>query len=316
MAKRQLTIISGAGINLGISKVCPEANELLGFTYQKISQSVYRKVSEEIQRMFPQDSFDYILGGLLTVNLAIEKTKRDLKRFKMDEDVFAEIFKQSDIQASIADALTQIEQSLRISLEQMLGVVKIFQPVIERLANEYDSINYFTLNFDRIFDHMLLGPGYRRGKDCTDFWDSRGRLRTDADAKIKIFHLHGDLTYKPNKQTRYSDNTSRWPVLVVGDQEVKRGIIASNPALLFYTQQFRAVCDSRDGIDENNLAIVGFGFREEDEHIVKQLRHGIDKKIFDNKHLFDINNTLDGVCVDHHWANAKEMSLLDFLGKL
>jgi hypothetical protein len=82
---RQLTIISGAGINLGISKACPEANELLSFTYQKISQSVYGKVSEHIQKMFSPDSFDYILGGLLTVNLAIEKTKRDLKRFKVNE---------------------------------------------------------------------------------------------------------------------------------------------------------------------------------------------------------------------------------------
>jgi hypothetical protein len=313
---RQLTIISGAGMNLGISKACPEANELLGFTYQKISQSVYRKVSEDIQKMFSSDSFDYILGGLLTVNLAIEKTKRDLKRFKVNEEAFAELFKQSDIETSIADALKQIEQNLRISLKQMLEVVEMFQPAIEKLVNEYDSINYFTLNFDRIFDHMLLGPQYRRGKYCTDFWDSRGRLTVDATAKIKIFHLHGDLTYKPNKQTRYSENAYRWPVLVVGDQEVKRGIIASNPALLFYNQCLKKVCTSKNGIDENNLAIVGFGFRKEDEHIVKQIKYGVDNKVFDNVHLFDVNNTLDGVCSDHHWAKANEVSIIDFLGNL
>lgn len=313
---RQLTIISGAGINLGISKACPDANELLGFTYQKISQGVYRKVSAEIQEMFSPDSFDYILGGLLTVNLAIEKTKRDLKRFKMNEKAFAELFKQSHIEKSIESALEQIERDLRISLEQLLDVVKIFQPAIGKLAEEYDSINYFTLNFDRIFDHMLLGPQFRRSQDCTDFWNSRGELNKQADAKIKIFHLHGDLTYKPNKQTRYSKNGYRWPVLVVGDQEVKRGIIASNPALLFYNQRLRAVCDKRDGIDENNLAIVGFGFREEDEHIVKQIKHGIKNKVFDNINLFDVNNTLDGICVDHQWVKANENNLIDFLGKI
>ena len=313
---RQLTIISGAGINLGISKACPDANELLGFTYQKISQSVYRKVSEEIQRMFPQDSFDYILGGLLTVNLAIEKTKRDLKRFNIDEQAFSEIFKQSDIDSSIAEALQQIEASLRLSLKQMLEVVEAFQPAIGRLVNEYDSINYFTLNFDRVFDHMLLGPKYRRKEYCTDFWTYKGELNTLADKKIKIFHLHGDLTYKPNKQTNYSENTSRWPVLVVGDQEVKKGIIASNPALLFYNNRLKQVCNSREGITENNLAIVGFGFREEDQHIIKHVTHGIENKIFDTMHLFDVNNTLEGMCEDHHWSKANEMSLLDFLGKL
>jgi hypothetical protein len=313
---RQLTIISGAGINLGISKACPEANELLGFTYQKISQGVYRQVSEEIQKMFPEDSFDYILGGLLTVNLAIEKTKRDLKRFNIDEQAFAEIFKQSHIEDSIADALKQIEQSLRISLKQMLEVVEAFQPAIERLSNEYDSINYFTLNFDRIFDHMLLGPKYRRTQYCTDFWTYKGELNREANEKIKIYHLHGDLTYKPNKTTKYSENAYRWPVLVVGDQEVKRGIIASNPALLFYNNCLKKVCSNRDGIDENNLAIVGFGFREEDEHIVKPIKHGIENMVFDNKHLFDVNNTLDGICDDHQWFKAHEMSILDFLYKI
>jgi hypothetical protein len=313
---RQLTIISGAGINLGISKACPEANELLGFTYQKISQGVYRKVSAEIQEMFDPNSFDYILGGLLTVNLAIEKTKRDLKRFKMNEKAFADLFKQSHIERSIERALEQIEQDLKISLEQMLGVVKTFQPAIGKLAEKYDSINYFTLNFDRIFDHMLLGPQYLRRQHCTDFWNHKGELNKDAKAKIKIFHLHGDLTYKPNKQTKYSKNGYRWPVLVVGDQEVKRGIIASNPALLFYNQRLRAVCDNRNGIDENNLAIVGFGFREEDEHIVKQIKHGIKNDVFDNVHLFDVNNTLEGVCIDHQWMKANEKSLIDFLSAI
>jgi hypothetical protein len=316
MTKRQLTIISGAGINIGISKACPEATELMDFTYQKISKSVYRKVSEDIQRMFSPDSFDYILGGLLTINLAIEKTKRDLKRFDMNEEAFAEIFMQSALEASIADALKQIEQSLRISLEQMLGVVEKFQPAIEYLSNQYDSINYFTLNFDRVFDHMLLGPKYRRTQYCTDFWTYKGVLDKNADKKIKIFHLHGDLLYKPNKVTSYSENAYRWPVLVVGDQAVKRGTIASSPALSFYNKRFAQVCEAKGNYTENNLAIIGFGFRKEDAHIITNIKKGINGKVFDNIYLFDIDNTLDGICDDHHWTKANEMNLIDFLGKL
>jgi hypothetical protein len=198
----------------------------------------------------------------------------------------------------------------------MLEVVEVFQPAIERLAMEYDSINYFTLNFDRIFDHMLLGPKYRRAQNCTDFWTAQGILNKDADAQIKIYHLHGDLTYKPNKQTKFSKNPYRWPVLVVGDQEVKNGIIASNPALLFYTKRLQQVCQSRDGIEANNLAIVGFGFREEDEHIVKQIKNGINKDVFDTISLFDVNDTLAGLSDKHLWTKADNASIIDFLGCL
>lgn len=104
--------------------------------------------------------------------------------------------------------------------------------------------------------------------------------------------------------------------MVVGDQEVKRGIIASNPALLFYNQRLRATCDQRNNFDENNLAIIGFGFREEDNHIVKQIKHGIAQNVFDDIHLFDINNTLDGTSKNHKWTNAKDYSLIDFLGTI
>jgi UDP-2,3-diacylglucosamine pyrophosphatase LpxH len=313
---RQLTIISGAGINLGISAACPEADEMLNFTYQKISQSVYSRVSDEIRAMFLPDSFDYILGGLLTVNLAIEKTKQDLKRFNMDEKAFAELFKQSDLQASIISALGQIEDQLTISLKQMLGVVEKFSPTIEKLSERYDSINYFTVNFDGIFDHIIYGPKYRRATNCTDFWTSKGILNKAADKKIKVLHLHGDLRYKPNKKTQYSENAYRWPVLVVGDQEVKRGIIASNPALLFYNQRLKAACEAKNGYEENNLAIVGFGFREEDEHIIKYIKHGIKENVFDNIYLYDPQDRLEGVCNGHRWTRADQTSLLNFLGDL
>lgn len=319
---RQLTIISGAGINIGISKACPEASELLGFTYHKISQSVYRTIREEIQRMFTPGSFDFILGGLLTVNLAMEKIKRDLKRFEMDEEAFADLFRHTDIQDSIANALQQIEQSLTISLGEMLGVIKKFQPAIESLADQYDSINYCTLNFDSIFDHMLLGPKYCRGGMCTDYW-SKDELKTDSDARIKIFHLHGDLRYKPNKtnkRSRVGDKEYRWPVIVVGDQQVKRGIIASNAALSFYNNRFKAVCDpkgdDRKNYAENNLAIIGFGFRDEDTHIVNNIRQGIAGGVFNNISTYDLEDKLVGLCEGYNWAKADETNLIDFLSAL
>jgi|GEM_PF-2331482 len=322
MGQRQLTIISGAGINLGISKSCPDAKDLLGFTYQKISQSVYLKIREDIQRMFKPDSFDFILGGLLTVNLAMAKIKSDLKRFNMNEEAFADLFRHSDIQDSIAKALQQIEQSLTIPLDELLGALKKFEPAIQSLADQYDSINYCTLNFDSVFDHMLLGPKYRRMGMCTDYWGNNG-LKKNVDARINIFHLHGDLRYKPNKinkKSRQVDEEYRWPVIVVGDQQVKRGIIASNTALSFYNNRFKAICDpkgaDRKKYEENNLAIVGFGFRDEDTHIVSNIRDGIKGGVFDNINTYDREDKLIGLCEGHNWANADEHDLIDFLSSL
>ena len=167
---RQLTILSGAGINLGISNACPEADEMLSFTYQKISTSVYAIIDPEVKAMFTPESFDYILGGLLTINLVIEKTKVDLKRFKMNEGAFAELFKQSRLQTSISSALSSIENQLTISLGQILGVIDKFRPAIDNLFENYDSINYYTVNFDGIFDHILYGKNYARSQNVTDFW--------------------------------------------------------------------------------------------------------------------------------------------------
>ena len=63
---RNLTILSGAGINIGVSQACPFADEMLNFSYQKISTNVYTRISPEIKALFSPESFDYILGGLLT----------------------------------------------------------------------------------------------------------------------------------------------------------------------------------------------------------------------------------------------------------
>ncbi|MEZ5700699.1 MAG: hypothetical protein R3E42_00025 [Burkholderiaceae bacterium] len=44
----------------------------------------------------------------------------------MNEAAFADLFRQSDLQSSIANALDQIENQLTISLGQMLNVVTAF----------------------------------------------------------------------------------------------------------------------------------------------------------------------------------------------
>lgn len=313
---RQLTIISGAGINLGISAACPDADEMLNFSYQKISKSVYSRVDPAIKEMFSPESFDYILGGLLTVNLAIEKTKEDLKRFNMNEEAFVNLFKQSNLQSSIIGALGQIETQLTISLRQMLDVVERFSPPLDQIIENYDSVNYFTVNFDGIFDHVIYGANYRRSKQVTDFWTAYGKLDPGAQKKVKIFHLHGDLRYKPAKKTKNYTPPYKWPVLVVGDQDVKKGTIASNEALLFYNKKLKSVCESRDEFNENNLAIIGFGFREEDDHIVSKIKHGITSKTFDSVSIFDPEDKLAGISESHSWTRPGDASLIEFLSKL
>lgn len=313
---RQLTLLSGAGINLGVSEACPDADEMLNFTYQKISTSVYSRIDPELKAMFTAESFDYILGGLLTVNLAIEKTKLDLRRFKMDEAAFANLFKQSHLQLSIVGALESIENQLTISLKQMLNVTEAFAPAVNHLFGTYDSINYFTVNFDGIFDHIIYGRNYQRQNKVTDFWRGNGSLNHDIDRQMKVFHLHGDLRYKPFKKTKLNNPPYRWPVLVVGDEEVKKGIIASNESLRFYNNRLKAVCESRGEVTENNLAIIGFGFRQEDEHIVTKIRGAIDAKIFDNIYLFDLEDKLSKISQDHNWIRPSDQSLIAFLGSL
>lgn len=313
---RQLTIVSGAGTNIGVSHACTFADEMLNFTYQKISTSVYSRIAPEIKALFSPESFDYILGGLLTVNLAIEKTKQDLRRFQMNEEAFADLFRQSHLQSSIASALDQIENQLTISLGQMLNVVMAFNPTIDKLASSYHSINYFTTNFDGIFDHILYGPRYSRGKQVTDFWKHDGSLNHQASQQIKIHHLHGDLRYKPFKKTQYNNPPYRWPVLVVGDQEVKKGLIAGQESLRFYNNRFRHATENRDGIQENVLAVIGFGFRSEDEHIVSRIRSGIQSNVFDKVFLFDPDDKLNGICTGHTWVSPHSENLISFLDRI
>jgi len=313
---RQLTILSGAGVNLGISNACPEADEMLSFTYQKISKSVYSMIDPDLKAMFTSDSFDYILGGLLTVNLAIEKTKANLSRFKMNEKAFTDLFRQSNLQVSIAAALDSIQHQLTISIPQILGILDKFAPSIDKLFEKYDSINYYTVNFDGIFDHLLYGRKYCRGGNVTDFWWPNGTLDPKIMRKVKIFHLHGDIRYRPFKKTKENNPPYRWPLLVVGDQEVKMGIITSNESLRFYNNRYRNTCENREGYSENNLAVIGLGFREEDEHITSRIKHGITNNIFDKISLFDIEDRLSGITTSHNWILPSAQPLTSFLSDI
>jgi hypothetical protein len=310
---RQLTIVSGAGINHGVANECPFADELINFTYQKVSQSVYQRVAPEIREMFSQESFDYILGGLMTVNLAIERTKQDLRRFNMDEKAFSSLFKQADLQNSIIAALDQIENQLTVFLGQMLKVVNHFNASIDHLKNSYNSVNYFTVNFDGVFDHIIYGERYARGGDATDFWNGQGGINRDINRQFKIMHLHGDLRYKPFKRTKYNNPPYRWPVLVVGDGEVKKGIIASNEALRFYNQRLRDEFESRGDVIQKNLLIVGFGFRDEDDHIVSKIKGGIASGVFDDIVVYDFDDKLSGLSRPYRWVRPDQQGLCDLL---
>jgi hypothetical protein len=311
---KQLTILSGAGINMGISAAFPDADQLLGLTYQKVSVAVFERLDNNIKALFTPESFDYILGGLITVNLAIEKTKQDMKRFKVNERAFMELFRQTDLQKSISEALRQIEEQLTISLDQMLGVVDLFSPAINRLAAKYDSINYFTLNFDAIFDHILYGRHFSRVNGITDFWYPSGDLNKNSNRPIKIFHLHGDLRYKPFKKTSKNKPPYEWPVLVVGDNEVKMGVINTNDSLRFYKSRFEESCAMRGEYTQNDLAIVGFGFRPEDAHIVEPLMYGLHHSTFDKIAIYDVVDHLAEKGPDQYgWTEPREHNLVQFL---
>lgn len=312
---RQLTILSGAGLNMGISAAFPQADQLLGLTYQKVSLAVYSRLSDDLKALFSPESFDYILGGLITVNLAIEKTKQDMKRFRVNEQAFTNLFRQSDLQAGISQALVQIEDQLTISLHQLTAVVEQFSPSISALFEKYDSINYYTLNFDAIFDHIVYGRYFRRGRMITDFWWPSGELDIRANRKCKIYHLHGDLRYKPYKKTSRNNPPYKWPVLVVGDHEVKMGVINSHESLRFFNTRYRETCSMRGDFQQNDLALIGFGFRDEDRHIIEPLMYGLNHGVFDQIAIFDMVDQLRDRCeAQYGWCDPREYTLLHFLG--
>ena len=311
---RQLTILSGAGINMGIAGVVPQAYDLPRLTYREVSHAVYNLLAPQVRAMFQPESFDHILGGLMTVNLAIEMAKQDMRRFNVNEQAFAELFMQTQLQHSVGNALTQIEHQLRISWEQMMDAIDAFDPAIEALMAKYDSINYVTLNLDAIFDHILLGRNYKRGAHVTDFWARNGGLNRVVNRKIKIFHLHGDLRCKPTKKTDMHNPPYAWPVLVVGDQRAKASMIGASEYLQFFNGSFEYLVGNRDPYLQNDLAVIGFGFREEDVHVVNPLVRGIHSGVFNSISNYDVENHLTPRCaVQHSFSDARQFSLIDYL---
>ena len=52
MKMKTLNILTGAGVNLAVSKQNPEIEDLIGFTYQSISKSVYEDLEDKWQNIF------------------------------------------------------------------------------------------------------------------------------------------------------------------------------------------------------------------------------------------------------------------------
>lgn len=312
---RQLTILSGAGINMGLQGVCPEADALLQLAYGHVSDTVYARLPQHVQQVFAPHSFDAILGGLITVNLAIENTKIEMRRFGVNEQNFADLFHQSTVQNTIIEALIAIERQLFIPLEQLLAILDRFGPTMDALFQQYDSINYYTVNFDAIFDHIMYGRrnGWRMA-NITDFWGAGGQLNTGAQARGKIFHLHGDLRFKPFKETNYNNPLVKWPVLVVGDQRVKQDTINSHDALRFYNQQFMQFCAGPGAYTtRNDLAIIGFGFRPEDDHIRTPIWNAMMNGTFSRIAVFDRIDHLGNTPFQKEFWNAEQANVLQFL---
>lgn len=314
---RQLTILSGAGINMGIAGVVPQASDLPRLTYREVSNAVYNLLPAQLQAVFQPESFDYILGGLMTVNLAIETVKQDMRRFNVNEHAFAELFMQTQLQQAVGNALTQIENQLQISWGQMMDAIDTFDTVIEALMAKYDSINYFTLNFDAIFDHILLGRYYKRGGYVTDFWTRQGMLNRGANRKIKIYHLHGDLRCKPTKRTDQHTPSYAWPILVVGDQRAKAAMIGASEYLQFFNNGFYEIAQNRGPYEQNDLAVIGFGFRAEDRHIIEPVIRGMHTGVFNTISNYDVQDQLAGKCpIQYGFADARQFTLIDYLAQV
>lgn len=315
---KQLSILTGAGINMAIANECLPAQQqhLMDLTYQKVSQNIYNQLPANYQALFQPNSFDYILGGLMTISLAMEKTKQDAQRFNIDPAAFGDLFQTSGLQQATINALNQIEQQLTVTISTLLQTINIYDQGITQISQKYSSVNYYTLNFDGIFDHIIYGAGYKRGHLTTDYWNGNGGFNETISRQFKIHHLHGDLRYKPSKKTNYHTPPYQWPTLVVGDAEVKKGIIASHHALRFYNQRLRDTCNDRTGVQENNLLITGFGFRPEDEHIIANLNKAFNQGIFDNIFIYDVINPLKGSTVPHTWIDAQQQKLSTLLNSI
>lgn len=312
-----LNILTGAGVNLAISKENEDIYDLIGFTYQSISNSVYKYLDDKWKQMFSPESFDYILGALITMSDVIDRTKEELVKYGVNLQVFGQLFHQSDLRLAIEDSYKRIENELLIDSRQLVNVIRFYNGSIIELKNKFEKINYFTLNFDGVFDHVLYGENFSRGNLVTDSWINGEFVDRLNDRQFRICHLHGDIRYKPHKVAGAAPAKRLWPVLVVGDLQVKKSLIVGNEALTSYFKYYKEQMGSAD--NNSVLFIAGFGFRDEDHHISSRVKKSIAESIFNKVIIYDAVDRLgeEKDCAGkYNFVDAKNNSLSDVLNSL
>lgn len=314
---KTLNVLTGAGVNLAISRENPNISDLIGFTYQSISKSVYDDLDVKWRKIFNPESFDYILGALITMSSVIDKTKDELIKYGVNLDEFGELFHQSALRAAIEESYKKIENELLIEANQLVDVIRFYNPSIESIKDNFAKINYFTLNFDGVFDHVLYGERFSRGSVITDSWVNGEFTSTFDNRQFRICHLHGDIRYKPHKVSTKSPGKTLWPVLVVGDLSVKKSLIVGNEALNSYFSYYRNQFAAKK--PDSTLLVAGFGFREEDQHVSSKVKHAIINNYFDKVVVYDAVDRLkeDKECYGKYvFFDAKEKTLSSVLNEL
>lgn len=141
-------------------------------------------------------------------------------------------------------------------------------------------------------DHVLYGERFSRGDLVTDSWVNGKFVFRENDRKFRIFHLHGDIRYKPHKVSRKSPAKRLWPVLVVGDLSVKRSLIAGSEALVRYFNFYKNELERKS--ESGVLLVAGFGFRDEDFHISSKVKSAIESDNFSEVYVYDAVDRLAG----------------------
>ncbi len=82
----------------------------------------------------------------------------------------------------------------------------------------------------------------------------------------------------------------------------------------FYNQRLREACENRHRIQENVLLVAGFGFREEDQHVVSKIKAAVNNGIFDRMICYDIEDKFADWCPrPYEWRDPRNLGLNDLL---
>jgi len=311
----RLVVLSGAGINMALSECGTLLGEVSSFAYRSLSENVYSLLDDNLRSIFVPDSFDMILGTLMTLDSYFERLKREVGRFLVREDDVSRLLGQSLVRDSILASLNIITEQLTIPKDELIGAVKHYDPVIEGIIARFEKVQYFTTNYDGLFDHILYGSSYGRSADLTDFWRTR-RFDPTISRRVEIVHLHGDLRYRPNKVNRFQRKSTAWPMIVVGDHQMKLEQIASQESLRFFNSHFESSVLKRKDTSEGVLAVIGFGFRAEDKHVVGPLLEALENHTFREVYIYDTTAPAACSAVDCCWVDANQVSLRSFLSML